>query len=55
MTLPPSVKERIDPASPHYDAEFAVLRQAAYKAWEDHQSDLKNGNGAFRPNRKRAA
>ena len=49
----PSVKDRVDPASPHYDADFAALREAAYQAWNDHQSDLKNGGGKFRPNRTR--
>jgi len=36
----PTVAERIDPNSPHYDAEFAELRRKAYKAHEDHEKDM---------------
>ena len=52
MTNVPSVKDRIDPTSPHYDPEFVKLREAAYKAHFDHQADLKNGLGKFKPNRR---
>lgn len=38
-----TVAERIDPNSPHYDAEFAKMREAAYSAWDDHKADMKNG------------
>lgn len=34
--------ERLDPKSPHYDAEFAKMREAAYAAWDDHKEDMKN-------------
>lgn len=37
----PSVAERIDPNSPHYDHEFAELRKKAFKAHEDHERDMK--------------
>lgn len=36
-----TVEERIDPSSPHYDPEFAKLREAAYGAWEGHKTDMK--------------
>lgn len=39
MTTP---AERLDPTSPHYDAELAALRAKAYKAWDDHEADMKN-------------
>jgi hypothetical protein len=55
MTYIPTVKERIDPQSPHYDPEFVKLREAAYQAWNDHQADLKKGNGAFKPGKGRRA
>jgi hypothetical protein len=53
MTTVPSVKDRIDPNSPHYDPEFVKLREAAYAAWNAHQEDLQSGNGVFKPNRKK--
>ena len=37
----PTVAERIDPKSPHYDAAFAELRRKAFGAWEDHKQDQK--------------
>lgn len=37
-----TVQERIDPKSPHYDAEFAEMRKQAFGAWEDHKADMKN-------------
>lgn len=37
----PSVAERIDPTSPHYDKTFAELRKKAFKAHEDHEKDMK--------------
>jgi hypothetical protein len=45
MTNVPSVKERIDPNSPHYDPEFVKLREAAYKAHFGHKADLKKSRG----------
>lgn len=35
----PTVAERIDPTSPHFDAAFAELRRKAYGAWDAHQKD----------------
>jgi hypothetical protein len=43
----PTVAERIDPASPHYDAKFAAMRKAAYAAFNDHQNDMKT-NATYR-------
>lgn len=38
----PTVAERIDPKSPHYDAAFAELHRKAYKAAADHEADMKS-------------
>lgn len=36
----PSVAERLDPQSPHYDPAFAELRKRAYRASADHERDM---------------
>lgn len=36
----PTVAERIDPNSPHYDAEFAEMRRKAFAAHADHEKDM---------------
>jgi hypothetical protein len=45
----PTVAERIDPKSPHYDAAFAELRRKAFGAWEDHKQDQKTKRKAKKP------
>ena len=37
----PTVAERIDPKSPHYDAAFAELRRKAFASWESYKQDKK--------------
>lgn len=36
----PTVAERIDPKSPHYDPAFAELRRKAFEAHADHERDM---------------
>jgi hypothetical protein len=47
MTDRPTVAERIDPASPHYDAKFAEMRRSAFAAFNGHEHDMKT-NAAYR-------
>lgn len=37
----PTVAERIDPTSPHYDEAFAKLREEAIAAAEAHEADVR--------------
>ena len=38
----PTVAERIDPQSAHYDAAFAAMRKSAFNAFTDHKADMRN-------------
>jgi len=49
----PTVAERIDPASPHYDPAFAELRRKAFQAHADHEHDMQE-DPAYRETYNRA-